>query len=135
VLPRSFALFAARGVRCFPKSRLYGLCILRWMRLRDFLRAFGFGLHAFRFPAIQLGVNDCLVMTNSNFIEIPNSEGQSGEFINADDIASFDYSPAMAREAEIPVESAITVRLKNGKSVVCRGQRAEALRAKLTEGC
>jgi hypothetical protein len=74
-------------------------------------------------------------MTNSNFIKIPNSEGQSCELINTDDIASFDYSPATIREEQISVESAIRIRLKNGKSLVCRGHRAEALRAKLTDGC
>jgi hypothetical protein len=81
------------------------------------------------------GANDCLVMTNSNFIKIPNSEGQSCELINTDDIASFDYSPATIREEQISVESAIRIRLKNGKSLVCRGHRAEALRAKLTDEC
>jgi hypothetical protein len=100
-----------------------------------FWPVFQFDLHASRFPAIQAGAHDCLVMTNSNFIEIPSPEGQSCELINTDDIASFDYSPATAREAEIPVESAIRIRLKNGKSVVCRGLEAEALRAKLTDGC
>jgi hypothetical protein len=75
------------------------------------------------------------MMTHSNFIEIPSLEGPSCELINADDIASFDYSPAATREEQIPMESAITIRLKNGKSVVCRGDRAGALRAKLTDGC
>ena len=75
------------------------------------------------------------MMTNSNFIEIPNSEGASTELINPDDIASFDYTPATPRGAEIPVESALTIRLKNGKRVVCRGSSAEALREKLAAGC
>jgi hypothetical protein len=91
------------------------------------------GLHVW---AIQVGASDCFVMmTHSNFIEIPSLEGHSCELINADDIASFDYSPAATREEQIPMESAIIIRLKNGKSVICRGDRAEALRAKLTDGC
>lgn len=90
---------------------------------------------------MQVNANHCVVMTNSNFIEIPNSEGHTCEFINSDDIASFHYSPATTREerglahgGQVPVESAITIRLKNGKSVVCRGHKAEALREKLTDG-
>jgi hypothetical protein len=102
---------------------------------KGLINGFQFGLHAERFPAIQGGVKDFLVMTNSNFIEIPNSEGASAELINPDDIASFDYSPAAPRGAEIAVESALTIRLKNGQRRVCRGNRAEAVREKLTGGC
>jgi hypothetical protein len=88
------------------------------------------------FGAIQVGASDCLVMmAHSSFIEIPGLAGHSCDLINADDIASFDYSPAATGQEQIPIESAITIRLKNGKSVVCRGDRAEALRAKLTDGC
>ena len=102
---------------------------------KAFVNGFQFGLHAGPISAIQRDEGDGLVMTNSNFIEIPNSEGASTELINPDDIASFDYSPATPRGTEIPVESALTIRLKNGQRLVCRGNRAEAVREKLTGGC